>query len=130
MHRTATGEKRKAMKRKAIQLTRDARTARKASRIIPEAQTEAQRLSDAANDVLIKAESMKRLMRLEDLTVWQMNKDKETKKGRKTYTYWMASWREGDKVRNVHLGSSNKMDAEAARQKASRLKAEALGLSP
>lgn len=130
MHKTDAGERRKALKRQAIQLTRDARTAGKASWIIPEARTEAQRLSGAANDVLKEAESMKRLMRLEDLSAWQMNKDKETKKGKKTYTYWMASWREGDKVRNVHLGSSNKVDAEVARQKARRLKAEALGLCP
>jgi hypothetical protein len=40
----------------------------------------------------------------------------------------MASWREGDKTRNVHLGSTRKMDAEAARQKAGRMKAEALGM--
>jgi hypothetical protein len=38
----------------------------------------------------------------------------------------MASWRKGDKTRNVHLGSTRKMDAEAARQKARRMKAEAL----
>jgi hypothetical protein len=37
---------------------------------------------------------------------------KESKKGSKTYTYWMASWREGDKTRNVHLGSTRKMKAE------------------
>jgi hypothetical protein len=30
----------------------------------------------------------------------------------------MASWREGDRTRNVHLGSARKMDAAAARQKA------------
>ena len=56
-----------------------------------------------------------------------MGKKKRTRKGYKTYTYWIASWREGDKVRNVHLGSSRKIDAEAAKQKAQKLKAEALG---
>lgn len=116
------------MKRQAIQLTHDARIAKEASNFVPEAQIKAQMLLDAANDVLMEAESLKRLIRLEDLTVWQMNKDKETKKGKRTYTYWMASWREGDKIRNIHLGSSNKMDADAARQKARRVKAEALGL--
>jgi hypothetical protein len=40
----------------------------------------------------------------------------------------MASWREGDKVRNVHLGSCKKLDAEAALQKARELKAAALGI--
>ena len=65
---------------------------------------------------------------LEDLNMWEMEKVKESKKGSKTYTYWMASWREGDKTRNGHLGSTRKMDAEAARQKASVMKAEALGM--
>ena len=64
------------------------------------------------------------------LKLWKMEKEKRTKKGSKTYTYWMASWREGNKVRNVHLGSSRKIDAEAARQKAQKMKAEALGLRP
>ena len=41
-----------------------------------------------------------------------------------------GSWREGDKVRNVHLGSSRKIDAEAAREKAQKMKADALGLRP
>ena len=40
----------------------------------------------------------------------------------------MASWREGGKTRNVHLGSARKMDAEAAMQKAREMKAEALGM--
>jgi len=40
----------------------------------------------------------------------------------------MASWREGDKTRNVHLGSARKMGAEEARQKARKMKAEALGM--
>ena len=40
----------------------------------------------------------------------------------------MAPWREGDKTRDVHLGSTRKMDAEVARQKARAMKAEALGM--
>lgn len=60
----------------------------------------------------------------------KMEKEKRTKNGSKTYTYWMASWRESEKVRNVHLDSSRKIDAEAARQKAQKMKATALGLHP
>jgi len=37
-------------------------------------------------------------------------------------------WREGNKTCNVHLGSTKKMGAEAARQKARKMKAEALGM--
>jgi hypothetical protein len=40
----------------------------------------------------------------------------------------MVSWREGDSTRNVHLESSRKMKAEAARWKARGMKAEAIGL--
>ena len=51
----------------------------------------------------------------------------QSRKGSRTHTYWMASWREGGKTRNVHLGSTRKMDGEAARRKAREKKAEALG---
>ena len=52
----------------------------------------------------------------------------EKVKGGKIYHYWMVSWREGDKVRNVHLGSCKKMDEETARQKARTIKAELLAI--
>jgi hypothetical protein len=66
-------------------------------------------------------------VRLEDLHVWEMKMVKLSRKGPKTYTYWMACWREDGKTYNVHLGSSKKMDGEAARRKARERKAEALG---
>jgi len=53
-----------------------------------------------------------------------MKKVKQSRKGSKTYTCWMASWREGGKTRNVRLGSAGKTDSEAARES----KAEALGM--
>ncbi len=71
-------------------------------------------------------EHLKLEARLEDLTVWQMKKVKQSRKGSKTYSYWKASWREGGKTRNVHLGSSRKMDAEEALQMARERKAEGL----
>ena len=77
-----------------------------------------------------EAEALKGAARLEDLHLWQMEKTKSTNKGRQSYFYWMASWREGGKVRHVHLGSCRKIDHEAALQKARRMKREALGLSP
>lgn len=51
---------------------------------------------------------------------------KATKKDKKTYVYWMALWREGDRVRNIRLGCCAKMDKEVAIQKAKEMKAEAL----
>jgi hypothetical protein len=38
-----------------------------------------------------------------------MEKAKETKAEAKTYLYWMASWREGKKVKNVYLDTSYKL---------------------
>jgi len=50
-----------------------------------------------------------------------MKKVKQSRKGSKTYSYWMASWRENGKTRNVHLGSARKMDVEQARQMARKI---------
>ncbi len=89
----------------------------------------ARELAGHADELKAEAEDLKGAARLEDLNLWQMEKTKSTRKGSKTYLYWMASWREGGKVRNVHLGSCKKVDHETALQKARKVKAEALGLS-
>lgn len=128
MHKTTAGEKRKALQKTARDLSRDARALQKAAARAPAARQEAQRLQGEAEKALAEAEALRIQARLEDLTVWQMEKVKQSRKGSKTYSYWMASWREGGKTRNVHLGSSRKMDAEAARRKAREKKAEALGM--
>ncbi len=125
MHRTNAGEKRKLLKRDARELEKDARILEGIKQMGPAAgirQAEADRLK-------AEAEALKDLARLEDLHVWEMEKEKTTKKGSKKYTYWMASWRKGDKTRNIHLGSCRKLDAQAALQKARAMKADALGLS-
>jgi hypothetical protein len=127
MHRTPAGDRRQALQKEARELARDARALQKAARA-PAARQEAQRLQGEANAALAEAGALKLQARLEDLTVWQMEKVKQSRNGCKTYTYWMASWREDGKTCNVHLGSSRKMDAEAARQKARVRKAEALGI--
>ena len=127
MHRTPSGDRRQALKRSARELARDARALQKAARS-PAARREAQRLQGEAEKALAEAQALKLQARLEDLTVWQMKKVKQSRKGSRTYSYWMASWREGGKTRNVHLGSSRKMDGEAAKRKAREMKAEALGM--
>ena len=129
MHKTEAGEKRRALKAEARELERDARAAMKAAEILPDARREARRMEGRADELKAEAEALKGAARLEDLTLWQMEKTKTTKKGSKTYLYWMASWREGEKVRNVHLGSCKKVDHETALQKARKLKAEALEVS-
>ncbi len=50
------------------------------------------------------------------------------RKGKRTYYRWIASWREGSKIRTVYLGSCNKITQERALEKARKMKAQALGL--
>jgi len=126
MHRTPSGDRRQALQKEARELSRDARALQKAAARAPAARQEGQRLQGEAEAAQADAQALKLQARLEDLTVWQMEKVKQSRKGSKTYTYWMASWREGGKTRNVHLGSARKMDVEAARRKARERKAEAL----
>ena len=129
MHKTTAGEKRKALKTEALELERDASMAMKAAEILPDAKGKALEMVSRAGELKAEAEDLKGAARLEDLQIWEQRKVKDTKKGAKTYLYWMASWREGDKVRNVHLGSCKKVDHETALQKARKLKAEAIGIS-
>ena len=130
MHKTAAGEKRKALKAEALELERDASIAMKAAEILPDARREARRMEGRADELKAEAEALKGAARLEDLQVWEQKKVKDTKNGSKAYTYFMASWREGGKTRNVYLGSSQKMSREEAQEKARAMKREALGLSP
>ena len=65
-------------------------------------------LQSMAAKRLSQAQAQKLEARLEDLQVWEQRKVKESKAGPKAYTYYMASWREGGKLRNVYLGSSHK----------------------
>ncbi|MFA6371156.1 MAG: hypothetical protein WCW68_00880 [Methanothrix sp.] len=127
MHRTPSGDRRQALQKESRELAMNARALQKAARA-PAARREAERLQGEADAALAESEALKLQARLEDLTVWHMEKVKQSRKGSRTYTYWMASWREGGKTRNVHLGSGRKMDAEAARRKAREMKAEALGI--
>ena len=129
MHKTTAGEKRKALKAEARELERDASMAMKAAEILPDARREARRMEGRADELKAEADALKGAARLEDLHLWQMEKVKSTKKGSQSYFYWMASWREGGKVRHTHLGSCRKVDHETTLQKARKLKAEALGIS-
>ena len=63
--------------------------------------------------------------RRKDMTVWEMEKVKQSQEGYKTYTYWMASWREGGKTRNVHLGSPED-GCRRSLAEARKMKAEAI----
>ena len=126
MHTTTTGNKIKALKRDARELARYAKAAKIAGKTVSEAMEKARELESQADTALAESKALKPVARLEDLHVWQMEKTKTTKKGSRSYLYWMANWREGGKVRNVHLGSCKKLDAKAALQKARKVKADAL----
>jgi len=128
MHTTTTGDKIKALKRDALELSKDAKAAKIAGKTVPKAREKAQELESQADTALAESKALKPVARLEDLTVWQMEKTKTTKMGSRSYHYWMANWREGGKVRNVHLGSCNKMDEETAREKARAIKAKMLAI--
>jgi hypothetical protein len=78
---------------------------------------------DRAEHLLELAYRLERQARLEDLTVRQNPLIKTTKDGEKRVYYrWVASWREGKKVRVVYLGSINKMSEDQALEKAKHLK--------
>lgn len=125
MHTTATGEKIKSMKAEAARAEREAATLAKVRGLkagAVEREEEARRLRGVAEDLKPKA-------RLEDLSVYMVEKVKPTAKGvARTYKYWYASWWEGDRARNVYLGSVAKISEETALAKARNMKAEALGL--
>jgi hypothetical protein len=128
MHKTTSGEKRKAMQKEARELATQSKAAMKAAAILPQAGPKARELQEEADRLRAEAEALRDRARLEDLSIWTMEKVKSSKKGSRTYYYWMATWREGSRTRNVHLGSCAKMDANAALQKARAMKAEALGV--
>jgi hypothetical protein len=126
MHKTNAGEKRKALSGKAMDLEREARALARIKQMEPAARIR----QEEADRLRAEAEALKGAARIEDLHVWDMEKVKTTKKGYRSYHYWMASWREGSKMRNVHLGSCKNMDAQAALHKARTMKTEALGIEP
>jgi hypothetical protein len=105
MHKTASGERRRALVKEAQRLRREGKLVEKA------AQSRPGLLAEVAT-ILAMAE-----------------KEKETKKGVRTYSYWMASWRESGRIRHVYLGSCRKISREAALQKARKMKAQALRLN-
>ena len=125
MHKTEAGERAKALLQEAQDLARRAKAQKEAAATMRAARVT---VSMAAKK-LSQAQAQRLEARLEDLQVWEQKKVKDTKKGAKTYTYFMASWREGGKLRNVYLGSSHKISREQAQGRARALKREALRLS-
>jgi hypothetical protein len=129
MHETEAGENVRALKKEARDLARRAKAQKKAAATMRAARVTVTNLQSLAAKKLSQAQALRLEARLEDLQVWEQKKVKDTKKGAKTYTYFVASWREGGRIKNVYLGSSQKMSREQAQELARTLKREALGLS-
>ncbi len=113
------------MESEARKLEREARALQDIKLMEPAARIR----QDEADRLKAEAEALQIQARLEDLQVWEMKKTKTTKTGSQSYGYWMATWREGGKVRNVHLGSCRKLSRDQAMQKARAMKTKALELS-
>jgi uncharacterized NAD(P)/FAD-binding protein YdhS len=128
MHKTASGERRRALLKEAQRLKREGKLVEKAAQSHPGLLAEVATILALAENALLDAQDLKDSARLEDLHIWEMKKEKDTKKGVRTYSYWMASWRESGRVRHVYLGSCRKISREAAMQKARNMKARGLGL--
>ena len=86
----------------------------------------AERKATEAKELRDRVRVLQEKARLEDLSVRQESKVKQTKTGEKAYPYWACSWREGSKVVTKYLGSCKKMSAGEALDKARRMKADAL----
>ena len=114
MHKTAAGERAKALKKEAQDFARKAKAQKEAAATMRAARVTVQNLQSLAAKRLSQAQAQRLEARLEDLHVWEQRKVKESKAGPKAYTYYMASWREGGTLRNVYLGSSQKMSREQA----------------
>ena len=122
MHKTNAGERVKALKKEAQDLARRAKAQKEAAATMRADRVTVQNLQSLAAKRLSQAQAQKLEARLEDLQVWEQKKVKDTKKGAKAYTYYLASWREGGKLKNVYLGSSQRMSREQAQEKARALR--------
>jgi hypothetical protein len=119
-NRTETMERVKALRAEARQAEQGLRAAQK---LVIEVKEILEDLKIKQADALGEARELKPLARLEDLSVYKVEK-----KG-KTNEYWHATWRHGHKVCNVYLGSCKKLAGEQALQKAKKIKARDLGIT-
>lgn len=118
-HATPTSNKIKSLKAEARQAERDMKAARQLGAVGILEDLESRHSEALAEAAALEASGQ---ARLEDLTVWQMEK---IKSGR-SYLYWMATWRHNKKLHHEHLGSCKKISQIEALAMAKRLKAEAL----
>jgi Co/Zn/Cd efflux system component len=82
MHKTKEGEKRKSLNKMALKLEREVKALAGVKHMRPAARIR----QDEVDRLKTEADALKGKARLEDLHIWQMEKEKRTKKGIKTYT--------------------------------------------
>lgn len=124
MHDTSSRRRVRELKREAERLERDARLLVQISGM--ERDVEARRReSEMLRD---NAARLELLARLEDLSVRQVDYWKQSRRTGelKNYPRWIASWREGNRIRTVYLGSVKKLSQTEALEKAREMKRMAL----
>lgn len=91
MHKTVAGEKRKVLKREALELEKEVKALARVQQMSQATKIRKMRLIGSR----MRVEPLKSMARLEDLHVWQMDKTKATKKGP-----WMhaTGWPRGEKA--------------------------------
>lgn len=125
VHDTPARQKARALKEKIYSLSREAATLEDLGGMEKEAAIRSER----AKELRQEADELLDQARLEDLTVRQEPLVKQTREsGERTYYRWVASWREGNKIRKVYMGGCRKMNQGEALQKARKLKADRLRL--
>lgn len=97
---------------------------------ISEAQEIILMLERLSSKKLILAQELNAKNRLMDLKIYEVRVKRPVRKQKiKIYSYWYTSWRVNSKVKNICLGSIEKMTHDEALIKAQKLKAEYLGIS-
>lgn len=91
MHKTDAGERRIELRKRALERAREAKAAMKAAAILPGAGQKARELQEEADRLRAEAEALKDQARLEDLSIWRLEKVKSTKKSNQTRNvHWEA----------------------------------------
>ncbi len=99
IHRTPSGNRRQSLKRTTQEGAGQGRPLPADDHPRTRGPPLGQGLQGETEAALAEAGALKLPARLEDLTAWQMKTVKESRKGSRTYSYRMASWREGGRTR-------------------------------
>ncbi len=88
MHKTTSGEKRKALRKEALELAMQSRAAMKAAGVLPQAGHKARELQEGADRLRAEAEALKDRARLEDLSSGPWRSQEQKKAAGPTIIGW------------------------------------------